>query len=261
MTLNLTSCRLRLGRASEHLGTLKDEISAWSDTDPYSLVRKRNPDATCYSIFLRVWNEPPLQRWSLITGDCVNNLRAALDHLVYAVAVHETKRDPPPDERRLAFPITDKSNLFVNEARRIKSLSAPVRAEIERLQPYNRLHSDFPPLLSLIRDLNDLDKHRAINVVATLISGGEFDNMRNVTQDNVASIEINTVSLEDGAEIARITLKRPTPDVYYNLGADAHIAVCHRPGPKGVAASAVRHLMTNLRDEVRFVFDQITSLV
>ena len=76
------SVHAKIRRAEEHAETIKQEITAWSDSDPYSVVRQRNAEATRYSVIVKVEKEPPLERWALITGDCVHNLRAALDHAV-----------------------------------------------------------------------------------------------------------------------------------------------------------------------------------
>jgi hypothetical protein len=45
-------------------------------------------------------------------GDCLPNLRCALDHLVYAIAIHESGQSPPPCEGSLAFPICDSPDLL-----------------------------------------------------------------------------------------------------------------------------------------------------
>jgi hypothetical protein len=45
-----------------------------------------NPDFTRYSFIIRELRRPAFKRWALIAGDCIHNLRSALDHLVYAIA-------------------------------------------------------------------------------------------------------------------------------------------------------------------------------
>ena len=107
MSLDLTSVRAKLARSQEHAQTVKNEAKAWSERNPYSVLQKTNTDSTCYSLILRVNEPPPLQRWTLTIADCLNNLRSTLDHLVYAIAVHEASPNPPAKERKLQFPIED----------------------------------------------------------------------------------------------------------------------------------------------------------
>src|SRR5208282_3855961 len=98
------SCWLKIGRAEEHFQAFQTEHDAWVDTSPYQVVRKRNADGSRHSLLAEVNNPPPLDRWSLIAGDCVHNLRSALDHLAYALAAHKIG-EAPPNPRSLQFPI------------------------------------------------------------------------------------------------------------------------------------------------------------
>src|ERR1039458_556639 len=97
----------------------------WRNRNPYSISKERNEDFTRFYVVLHVAEIPSLQDWTLIIGDCVHNLRSALDHLVYAIAMHESGQNPPPKEDRLAFPIVDNpADRTAKEAiRRIASLS------------------------------------------------------------------------------------------------------------------------------------------
>ena len=70
----------------------------------------------------------------------------------------------PPDENKLMFPITDSAVKFNEAAQRIRSLSAPVRKAIEDVQPFNRPHPKLPPLLAILRDFENIDKHRLLRL-------------------------------------------------------------------------------------------------
>ena len=43
-------------------------------------------------------------------------------------------------------------------------ISEPVRAIFESLQPYNRPDPTLPPLLRILRELNNVDKHRLLKL-------------------------------------------------------------------------------------------------
>src|SRR2546423_118876 len=102
MTLDLSSVRAKLTRSQEHAQAVKNEAQAWTDRHPYTLIEKTNSDYTRFSLILRVNEAPPIQRWSLMVADCISNLRTALDHLVYAIAIHESGSTAPMHEKFLA---------------------------------------------------------------------------------------------------------------------------------------------------------------
>lgn len=105
MPLDLTSVRAKLSRAQEHAQTIKNEIISRHDRHPYSILEKIEPDGSRYALIMRV-NEPgPVQRWTLIVADALNNMRSALDNFVYAVACYESAPNPPRYEGTLAFPM------------------------------------------------------------------------------------------------------------------------------------------------------------
>ena len=234
---------------------------AWIDSNPYRLVRECNPDRTRYSSIIRVEKEPPLVRWSLIVGDCVHNLRSALDHLVYAIAIHETKRDPPSDDRRLEFPISDSPDLFTQREWHIKSLSPGVRAAIKSLQPYNRLHHELPPILGILRDLDDADKHRLINIAIAQPIRGEFRHIQNLIPEQFCRLEFHIGALVDGTEVAALVLDRPTPNVHYEYYGDACIAIRHTTGPQGHDRTDAVALLKALITEVRAVIESLAASV
>src|SRR3989304_9414282 len=127
MSLDLSSVEAKMGRAADHLNALKDQVGSWRKRDVYALVSHVNPQNTVFSFTLNILNEPPLQDWSLIIGDCISNLRCALDHLIYAIAVHESNTSPPPNEDALMFPICDGPTAFGKKGGRdrIKTLRLP----------------------------------------------------------------------------------------------------------------------------------------
>ena len=141
--LDLTSVRAKLVRSQEHTQTFKNEFGAWSKRHPYSLFKKRNADCTRHSLYIRVNEMPPLERWSLIIADAFNNLRNSLDHLIFAISIAESGQSPPPFADKLQFPITDTPDKFVDAIRKhqLGTISDPVRAKIEDSQPGNVLNS------------------------------------------------------------------------------------------------------------------------
>lgn len=114
----------------------------------------------------------PKGEWALLAGDVVQNLRAALDHVVWSAtpAAHRT--------RWTSFPICDKGDEF-RQARTKSSernacafLDEDVLAAIRRAQPYVRAKKaedrKWDPLYRLAQ-LSNEDKHQTLATVASVV--------------------------------------------------------------------------------------------
>jgi len=90
----LDSARLKVIRAQEHLDSLKAEVGMYIKEHPYEFIlnEEGHPDGS--GGVIRIHIAPPL-RLSTLVGDCVTNLRAALDYIVCELAIRYF--DPPFD--------------------------------------------------------------------------------------------------------------------------------------------------------------------
>jgi hypothetical protein len=268
VTLDLASVLAKLGRAHEHAQTVKHEVLAWRDSSPYLITRETNADCTRYSLVAHIGNEPPLRRWSLMVADAIHNLRCALDHLIFAVAVRESAQNPPPNEGELAFPICNKPESFAAaSARRLGSISDPVRAAIEASQPYNRPHPKLPPLLRILRDLENADKHKLLRLAFSAVAQGKVGfTGGDLPEGTEVRFIANSGEIEDGTEIAAYTLSRPTP----NMRIDKFdflvvVAIQHEKrdaaGPVGSDRTDFASLLTALTTEVRSTIERVVAAV
>ncbi len=165
---------------------------------------------------------PPLQRWSLLIADAFNNLRNALDHLVFAIAAHEAATDPPPFEGKLQFPIADCKDRFdgaVNERHYLGTISDPIRAAIELAQPYNSPHPTLPPLLSILRDFTNSDKHKLLHLALASPIQGDVGFTGNLPPGAECVAVPFFGEVEDNTEIFAMVCNRPTPEMDF----DRHI--------------------------------------
>ena len=114
----------------KHFINFQSELNLWTGDKPYGIRRECRLEGKRHVIIVDILKAPPLDRWSLIAADCVGNLRSTLDHLVYALAVRNTGKNPPPDARKLQFPICDTETSFQGEKKRgrINGLSAKAEA-------------------------------------------------------------------------------------------------------------------------------------
>ena len=217
--VDLSSVNLKLSRAEEHFQALKSEIFAYFHHGPYRYAERVSDDFTKYSIVVtRSECEPPIERWGLMTGDCVHNLRCALDHLIYAIAVFK-HGDPPPDADSLAFPIALKPNAFSSYRGKLSmgTLDNAVWTCLEGLQPDIRNNPDLPAFLEIISVLDNRDKHRLVQL--TIASPEEYDIGFDFTGVMPGSKYIDEVyygDLHNGTEVHSITFECPTRNVKYD---------------------------------------------
>lgn len=248
-------CWIKLGRAEEHANIFYRELKDWVDAGPYVIRKKINTDSSRYSMVIeQIKTQPPLDHWACVIGDCVHNLRSALDHFIYAAAIRESGQDPPPKKRSLQFPIADSPDKFSAQAGRIEPLNLSMKAEIERLQPYNRRHPSLPPLLGLLRDLDDFDKHRLLSVVLSQVGEGEF-NFHLPPGSGKPVVDFMRERLEEGTEIAWFTIDPPQPNVQFEHKALIVITIGHVPGPSGDGRTEAPLVINSLTNEVRNVID------
>lgn len=261
MKLELNAVRAKIARSQEHAQAINSEVRAWMDRKPYGLTQHVNPDSTRYSLVLRE-NEPaPFQRWTLMFSDFLNNLRSALDYLVYAIAVSDSGVDPPPGSDKLMFPITDCRIKFDDAVRRgrLGDIAQPVRTAIELLQPYNRPHPEFPPLLAILRDLNNSDKHKLPNLAYGAFAQGELRLQGEHPADGRDFRPIpNRGKLKDGAEVVAMVCDRPTPNMQWGkIQVVITVAVWYLKGEPSRPTFAnhieIATLLDVLSDEVRSV--------
>lgn len=166
---------LKLNRAIQHLERLKGEVKRWLGEHPYFLVSKFDPQRGEHSVWIRPEGEPPAEI-GLIVGDCLHNLRSALDSLVYDLGRVWKGGELPPDvAKKSEFPIyIDPDEFRKFRKRKIGAISPHAQADIEGLQPYNewghfrsymallgmRSHPEAHHPLWLLQELSNIDKHR-----------------------------------------------------------------------------------------------------
>jgi hypothetical protein len=268
MKLDLTSVRAKITRAQEHAQSLKNEIVAWNERHPYSISTQANDDFTRYSIYIRVIEPPPITRWKLMFADSIHNLRHALDHHVRAVAIAETGQEPPANEKALQFPIEDSASEFAVVCRkRLGKISAPVVAIFEKAQPYNRPHPDLPPLLSILRDLTNGDKHRLPPLAYAAVAQGHvgFKRIDGGPIHEKWEQFAESREIKGDTEIFAMQTDRPTPDMCFDR-TEFLVPICVWHGkreasaPEGSDRTDATGLLNLLSTEVRSVINWFSKV-
>jgi len=167
----LTGFALKLNRAETHLKAIREAVQRYGGADFCELVTKpdykRRPTA-------RFHNVAPLDpEIPLLIGDCVHNLRSALDHLAFQLAIGHSGSLTEQQARNVSFPIFDNGPNFRGAKRRgrgaahkMAGMSRSARAAIERLQPYHRRKHPELRALWMLDEMWQVDKHRLIHVTA-----------------------------------------------------------------------------------------------
>jgi hypothetical protein len=160
----LNGARLKVVRAQQHLQSLDEEIGRYLDRKPYHVTLDRQGDM---AVFRLVTNEDPPPCVSAIIGDCVTNLRAALDYIAWELAAKHAPRPlTETEERQVTFPLlkstSTKADFSGNKAAahlmKVCGVPAATMDVIESVQPY---HTGYEVLEKLNLLVNH-DKHRAL---------------------------------------------------------------------------------------------------
>lgn len=179
------SFNLKLERAREHLHAADVEARSWVHDEPYKFIDEADPDPPPEPLGdgfvarrLRIYSYTNVsRRFSVIVGDCLFNLRSALDHLALALAKKHTPKITAKQISSSEFPIMESAAMFKrHKERKIGCMASAAQAIIETLQPYNlaiqfadklpkNVTIDFRehPLWKL-HDLNRIDKHRELTL-------------------------------------------------------------------------------------------------
>lgn len=160
---SLDSVQIKIDRARFHSDCLVQKFRSLVEggTDTFTPEIKRDGLEHVY----RAKNPPYVTDWSPIIGDCLHNLRSALDHLAYQLA-----RNP---NTHTSFPIHSnppRGPWYRGHKVRLPNISGGIENDVRRIldavQPYNR--RDLNRGLDLLRDLDDIDKHRIILVAVAV---------------------------------------------------------------------------------------------
>ena len=266
--IDLSGVHLKLDWSRQHFNAVDDEIRTWLKDQPQSIFHDHNDDFTEHYARVRfAGGMPDFRRWSLMIGDCVTNLRDALDHLVFAIA--SDPAGPCRDKAHVAaFVIANRPEDFRDSKNRIASVPEIIKNAIADFQPYRRPHKKFPPLLSVLRELANGSKHHLLNVVFATTEQGKLGFQAVGGPVHLTAGEY--ALLEDNIENESIFL------VFRPGGANRHIklvaydvkfgvAIKHTPKPGDTsfdAGSALyRPLLELLFEEVQSVIDTISKLV
>jgi hypothetical protein len=154
----------KFNRAKQQFDELRFEMDEFFNQDPKPHFFRGYFDTDTWEWIERfqIREKPPL-RFGVMLGDCVHNLRSALDHLICQLTM--LNGGTMDDCARTQFTIASKSEAqFEGMAKtQLAGLSPMHRAVVKSLQPYHAGDQAWRHPLALLAELSNADKHRLVN--------------------------------------------------------------------------------------------------
>jgi hypothetical protein len=195
---SLDSPRAKLGRAAEHVETFWLGMRDYMNRNPHAIVEDREPDDEGWRVSrLRELEDPPVGL-SLVFGDCIHNMRTALDSLAYQLA-----RLGGGASMETQFLICNSATDFAKKrGRRLAGVSDEYVAAIEAWQPFPDRTGAEPEALRIVRDFDNIDKHQTLHPSVTVLVDSEAPK---VDTDDAHAPDFR-------AEVEYLASKRPLRD-------------------------------------------------
>lgn len=210
----LEGVRLKLDRAEHTIEEIYEAIVEYLAEENYSIIGEFNSETSEYVLRGKVTKSTA--EVGVTAGDVVHNLRSALDHLAWQLALLTTST--PYNFTQFPIALTEGEFRRDRGQKMIRDLSPKHRARIETFQPYHGTNTAWTPFaLRDLRVLSNTDKHRLINATVAksvakhqVMVGERLVIVRDATAyRDVSWFQGGPI---DGAEIARMTLEGVGPD-------------------------------------------------
>jgi hypothetical protein len=160
----------KFNRSKHQFDELRREMDAFfnQEPQPHSSIGAFDMDAWEWVERFQVRQQPPLL-FGVILGDCLHNLRSALDHTMWQV----TLLDGETPNNSTQFPIASKSedHFEAMADRCIPGLSADHRALVKKAQPYHAGDKADVQALSVLATLSNIDKHQVVHPTYSVMAG------------------------------------------------------------------------------------------
>jgi hypothetical protein len=242
------SAHLKIDRAKHHIEDLRRGVVGINTKDSYEVVIKADPQPGYNVHKFRLRRPIPFDWFSVVYGDAVSNLRAALDHAVYACAVIDGHIDPK--FRACSFPFASNETFFNKELDKRVAIPKEIKTLLGTFCAYEAGHFG----LWALNEMCNRDKHALITPV---LMG--FDHISvHVHADNEAAVEPPANPLWDSVK-NQIDLFRTKGDPKYDFAVSLNIAFDR---PRGIAGhpvdamlygflAIVESIVATIKDEAR----------
>lgn len=268
---------LKLRRAEKHLNDARASIQAFLESRPYTFALEANPKPPDFIIVVQATQLAPADDTGVIIGDFAHNARSALDLLTFQLS------NLPPDDsdrRSLQFPIFDDEDRYKDHVERYLAKVKPEHiAIIEDFQPYKN-HDGFDnDPLSLLHDINNVDKHRVLHVIGAIARflGLDFGGPRlgsDIIVGSAPALSVghkSTVNFGDGVTYTgvgdgvivqnRTVVAKLTMPSQVNMRPKFQVTIKFDEGSGRVKGRPVMNTLTIIHDRVRKVLSKFEKIV
>jgi hypothetical protein len=222
----------KLRRAHHHLEALYGEFNRSVGLKTHTLAVEEGKEPRTY--ILKARNLPDLPPdWGLILGDFANNLRSALDHLVWQLVILSGARPG----RHNQFPIclrearywgSKKDGIRSVREHRLKGVDEDYRTPIDTVQPYLRGRDPHLSMLAGLRDLSNFDKHQVIQAAFRMLLEPKPEHFEVISSDENAAVEVTAMPwqrLENEAAVCQVRIISSAPDAKVGIRSDLPIGI------------------------------------
>jgi hypothetical protein len=185
----------KIARSAEHLKSATEEIQQHINDKPGDVIGELEPNSN--RPVLKFVAKPVPDAIPIIIGDAIQNLRSALDYLVWELVI---AANGSPGYQHM-FPICDTLDAFNQQIARKRLDGVPPDAitEIQGLQPYHLGTDAERHLLRVLDTLCNINKHRRILMLA---SAAHYSRTEIISSVVGLSVQTTLTPRYDGTEIA-----------------------------------------------------------
>jgi hypothetical protein len=158
---------LKVERAEQHIRDAKGAIAAFLDIGPYEVVARIDKD-TGQRVYTMSRVDPVPPYISGIIGDVLHNLRAALDHLAFALWERGSREG---SERGISYPVTDTADPAKYRTERVRKIPGVRQQVVDAIDATEPYEGGAGGQLLVLHKLNNIDKHRRLNLAALHFGG------------------------------------------------------------------------------------------
>jgi|GEM_PF-5032147 len=273
---------MKLDWALQQIAELEEEIREFFSDDNYEIVPTFNehrvskgftlwdgfvqPDLIgMWEITLRITKEAPTERWSLLVGDIINNLRSSLDHSVFALAITGSGQEVPPRSSGLKFLICqEKSDFDGKSLNSLLSVPRPAYDFIESVQPFHNTNS----VLTTLQKLSNADKHHGVHLAVTFLREFSIFDAKTVGHASVKTTfgythdsgEKVVTTLVDGLELTTSIFGTPEVNLAADVQTDAEFEVIFDEDPIA-SYKVVIELLREIAVEISRILENLKSFI
>lgn len=206
----LAGVRAKIDRGQHHFNAINAALKAVLSAGPKAETVLLDTQHERHHLVFTIPKATPIDpALPLIIGDCIHNLRSALDHLVYQLALRNGAS--PVDAEKTFFPICLTEVEFDKKVKKLLKpfISDAAFAEIKKSQPYSAYDVPVEADIWVLHKLSIIDKHRLLIVAGQQFAVTEFTvTVPTGEQFHEVISDPQWKPMEDGAEIIRFDLSK-----------------------------------------------------